>query len=228
SPDHPAPELAHHGAIPLFSPTTFAILDLRLPKDRLRSRLHQKWRNRLCHAESQDVNVSIQTMPCAHDHWLYKKEREQRQFKGYRAWPIALTRTYAQVNPGSALLFTAQVSNHPVAAMLVLLHGTTATYQIGVNTPMGRQMSAHNLLMWRVIHYLKERGFSHLDLGIIDTEYSAGLARFKLGTGAHCHETGGIWGGWPPLGRSLRPLAGLDRALMTPRFAGHFAPSDII
>ena len=83
-------------------------------------------------------------------------------------------------------------------------------------------MSAHNLLMWRAALWLARQGHRRLDLGPIDTANAPGLARFKLGIGAHARRLGGTWGWWPPLGSLLGPLAALDRARMGPGPAQSF------
>ena len=44
-------------------------------------------------------------------------------------------------------------------------------------------MHAHNLILWKGIEALKERGIRMLDLGGVNTIRSAGIARFKMSTG---------------------------------------------
>jgi lipid II:glycine glycyltransferase (peptidoglycan interpeptide bridge formation enzyme) len=67
--------------------------------------------------------------------------------------------------------------------MMFLLHGSAATYQVGWSNDTGRQFNAHNLLLWHAIEALQQRGVRLLDLGGVNTQRSAGIARFKLGTG---------------------------------------------
>jgi lipid II:glycine glycyltransferase (peptidoglycan interpeptide bridge formation enzyme) len=67
--------------------------------------------------------------------------------------------------------------------MMFLIHGEAATYQIGWTTEAGRDSNAHHLILWRGIQALKEAGVRVLDLGGVNTFRSAGVARFKLGTG---------------------------------------------
>ena len=59
------------------------------------------------------------------------------------------------------------------------------------------------------------KGVTKLELGQVDTEKAAGLARFKLGTGATLRPLGGSWIWWPPLGKLLSPLRLLDRKAMS-------------
>jgi len=41
----------------------------------------------------------------------------------------------------------------------------------------------HNLLLWRSLPALRERGVVELDLGVINTRSLPGISRFKLGAG---------------------------------------------
>lgn len=218
SPDHPAPELAGIGALPLISPASVAEIDLRPALETRRAALHQKWRNRLSGAESLLQNGALrltrQNMPIDPGHWLLRADAAQQSKRGYRNWPTALTLAYARENPGQAKLFTAFQGRDPIAAMLFLRHGRGASYHIGHSTATGRAVSAHTLLLWHGANWLASEGHERLDLGLINTEDAPGLARFKLGAGAHARPLGGTWIWWPPLGRALRPLAALDRRLM--------------
>jgi hypothetical protein len=63
--------------------------------------------------------------------------------------------------------------------------------------------------------WLASKGVATLELGQVDTEKAAGLARFKLGAGATLRPLGGSWLWWPPLGKLLSPLKYFDRKLMT-------------
>ncbi|NRB18443.1 MAG: GNAT family N-acetyltransferase [Rhodobacteraceae bacterium] len=220
SPESPTPDQARLGAVPVMSPARIARLDLTAPKEQRRAALHQKWRNRLKHAESQSLRVSRQTMPVDPAHWLFQADAKQQGQRGYRNWPQDLTLAYVRTNPGKAKLFQAFDGKDCVAAVLILCHGTSASYHISHSTDRGRAVSAHNLLMWQAINWLAANDYTELDLGLINTEDAAGLARFKLGTGAQLHTLGGSWLYWPPMGRLLRPLAALDRQTMTPRKTG--------
>jgi lipid II:glycine glycyltransferase (peptidoglycan interpeptide bridge formation enzyme) len=67
--------------------------------------------------------------------------------------------------------------------MLFLIHGEAATYQLGWTSDQGRDLHAHNRLLWAAIEELKTRGVRWLDLGGVNTQRSAGVARFKIKTG---------------------------------------------
>ncbi|MCP4821105.1 MAG: GNAT family N-acetyltransferase [Shimia sp.] len=203
NPDHPAPWLADLGAVAVMTPAHIA--ELPLTGD-LRAQMHQKWRNRLTFAERQGLRVTRQNLPDKPDQWLLEQDRKQQKSRSYSTWPEALTLTYARANKGDAKLFIAFDGAAPVAAMLILRHGQSATYHVSHTTDDGRKKCAHNLLMWEAMQWLAAKGVTTLDLGQVDTEKAAGLARFKLGTGARLRPLGGTWLWWPPLGKTLKPL----------------------
>ncbi|MBO9474619.1 GNAT family N-acetyltransferase [Shimia sp. R10_1] len=211
NPDTPSKWLGKLGAVPIMTPQYIAELSLT---ENLRAGLNQKWRNRLVFAERQGLRITRQNMTQKPDQWLLQNNQEQQRERGYSGWSDALTLAYAKANTGDAKLFTAFDGKTPVAAMLFLKHGRSATYHISYTTPEGRALSAHNLLMWQAMIWLGSKGVTHLDLGGVSTEHAAGLARFKLGTGAKLRRLGGTWIWWPTLGRCLRPLSFLDQKLM--------------
>ncbi|MEP0964184.1 MAG: GNAT family N-acetyltransferase [Roseobacter sp.] len=213
SPEHPMP-LDTIGAIPLVSPTHTATLDLSLSLTNIRAGFHQKWRNRLVHAEKQDLRIKRQNMPDDPGHWLLEADRAQQLKRGYRSWPDALTLAFARENRGDAKLFTAFWGRLPIAGILILRHGDAATYHIGHMKPSSSSSSAHNLLIWNAIIWAKSKSIVSLELGTITTEDAPGLARFKLGTGAISRALGGTWLWWPPVTSILRPAARFDKRLM--------------
>ncbi len=214
SPDHPVPELARLGALPLMTPAQVALLDIHPDHAARHAGLEQKWRNRLRHAEGQGLKITRRNLPLSPNHWLLQADLAQQGQRGYRSWPIPLTLAYAEANPSAVKLFEAHEGREVIAGVLILTHGRCATYHVAHSTARGKHLSAHNLLMWSVMEWLAGKAITTLDLGVINTEAAAGLARFKLGTGARLHRLGGTWLYWPPLGRSLAGLARWDRALM--------------
>jgi len=220
SPDHPTPDLAELGALPLISPATLAEIDLCVSKAQRYAQLHQKWRNRLTHAKAQGLRVACQPMPTDPAHWLLAADATQQRARGYRNWPPGLTLAFARTHPENTVQFTAFEGHDPIAAMLFLRHGSGVTYHIGHTTARGRQLSAHNLLLWQATNWLAASGHSWLDLGLINTQALPGLARFKLGAGATPRALGGTWLWGSHLRRVprwfLRALAALDRSVMSP------------
>lgn len=216
SPDAPCPALAASGALPVMTPATVARLRLDQDRDNLRAGLHQKWRNRLLHAErNRALHVEHRRLVPNRGHWSLAAEDAQQRARGYRSWPSALTLAYASANPGKAQIFEAFEGRTSVAAIIVLRHGRDASYHLAQTTERGKSLSAHNLLLWHALCWLMESGVSGIELGVLDSEDGAGLARFKLGTGAQPHRLGGTWLWWPPLGRGpATALAWLDQRRM--------------
>lgn len=178
------------GGFRLMRGAELAIVDLDDP-DAMRSALHPKWRNQLNKAEASPLNVINQPLDPQNHAWFFELEQSQQRARGYRAYPSAFLYAFAAANPGDARLYTAMLGTEPAAAMLVLRHGQMATYQAGVTTEAGRTYCAHNLLLWRIMTDLQHQGLRQLDLGRADL--SAGLRRFKAGTGARIETLPGTY-----------------------------------
>jgi hypothetical protein len=162
------------------------MLDLTPSLEELRAKLEGRWRNRLVAAESSDLVVhKVGTNPAQY-RWVLEQENQQREQRGFQGLPVAFMDHYIQSRKAPArtvLTLRADLGRERVAAMLFLLHGSVATYQVGWSDDTGRDLNAHNLLLWHAIEALKQRGIRQLDLGGVNTARSAGIARFKLGTG---------------------------------------------
>lgn len=163
-----------------------------------------KWRNRLKHARKSPLICRHRAFDPRRDGWLLTRDAEQRRKHHYSALPAAFTLAYAQAHPGAARLFLAQLQGQTVAALLILRHPPTASYHIGWSGADGRRHSAHNLLLWEASVWLRQQGCQRLDLGTVDTETAPGLARFKIGSGAHVRPLGPTMMRFPGRARRLR------------------------
>lgn len=173
-------------AIPVITPATSAVWKL---SKCLRTGLNQKWRNRLVKAETAALSIHKEPLPDTPDHWLLKINGEQAKLKRFRPYPPQFIAAWAGTG-GKGFTLTATHKGETVAALLVLIHGNSATYQIAWTTPQGRALHTQNLLLFYAALSLQDRGITHFNLGILDTDRAAGLARFKLGTGAQVHTFG--------------------------------------
>lgn len=162
------------------------MLDLTQSAARLRAALHPYWRNRLAAAERSALAVTeVAPQPDAYRRVL-QEEMRQRERKRFYALPPAFIDHYIAAHADrrqAALILQAEWQSRPVAAMLFLIHGSAATYQLGWSTPQGREHNAHNLILWRAMGLLQERGVRKLDLGGVNTEDLPGISRFKINTG---------------------------------------------
>jgi lipid II:glycine glycyltransferase (peptidoglycan interpeptide bridge formation enzyme) len=162
------------------------MIDLAQPAETLRSAMEGKWRNRLVRAEAEgSLKVFVNASP-PQIRWLLAREGEQRATRNFRGLPTEFVQAWmdAAQSPAKAYAVSrAEVGGEIVAAMLFLIQGSVATYHIGWADGTGRKLNAHNLLLWRAMQYLAERGVVGLDLGGVNTHALPGISRFKLGTG---------------------------------------------
>jgi lipid II:glycine glycyltransferase (peptidoglycan interpeptide bridge formation enzyme) len=161
-----------------------AMLDLARHEADLRAGLDGKWRNQLVKAEAGKLRVQQaqggQTLQMlAERHEVYRRSHRHR---GPSDREI-LALVHALGRKDDALVLTAYTGNLPLAGMLFVRHGRGATYHAAWTSPVGRQENAHNLLLWRGMLAMKQRGAAFLDLGGLDAK-APGVARFKLGSGA--------------------------------------------
>jgi hypothetical protein len=172
------------------------LIDLQSQAEKLRAALDGKWRNRLVSAEASELQVHrIGTNPGQY-RWLLDQEGAQRQTKGLAGLPLGFYEPYigSRQQPAQCVLsLRADVGRERVAAMMFLIHGQAATYQVGWSNDQGRELNAHNLLLWRAMLELQSRGVRRLDLGGVITVRSAGLARFKIGTGGQVLQLAGTY-----------------------------------
>jgi hypothetical protein len=164
-----------------------ALLDLSPSMEDLRAGLEKRFRHRVGGAEKSELTVHRVGTNVGQYRWLMDAEQQQRDNRGLQGMPLHFVDAYiaSRKQPGhNVLTLRADIGRDRVAGMMFLLHGQAATYQIGWTSDAGRDAHAHNLLLYKGMEALKERGIRSLDLGGINTGRSAGIARFKISTGA--------------------------------------------
>ncbi len=162
-------------------------LDLSLSQEKLRQQLKGKWRNALVRAEKSPITVKKYGKSPDQYQWLIDAEKTQRRERRYWSLPSDFVTQFIKNAPNNQPILTlgADLKKERIAGMMFLIHGNSATYHIGWSNDTGRQYNAHNLLLWRAMLTLKERGIRYLDLGGINNKDLPGLTRFKIGTGGH-------------------------------------------
>ncbi|MGB3278218.1 MAG: hypothetical protein WBA92_03400 [Pseudorhodobacter sp.] len=173
------PDSALHGwgLLPLITPQTYAVWQIGLPEADLRRALHGKWRNRLVKAEAQVKPVVLSERNLRH---LIATEASQRRDRAYKNLPGDIALDW----PGGVVAMGWHSGGALQAGMVFLIHGRAASYFLGWASPLARAVFAHGPILWQAMRKLRDRGVVTLDLGAIDSEIGASLARFKLGTGA--------------------------------------------
>ncbi len=143
--------------------------------------LQGSWRRALNQADST-LEVGLHDAaaePLALDEALALHDASRRR-RGYACIPSSVVAQAAR--SGHALLATARTGGALEAFMLFMVHGTTATYQVGWSSARGRAGEAHRHLLWRALGRLRARNCRVLDLGGLNLP--AGIVAFKLATGA--------------------------------------------
>ena len=172
------------------------MLDLTPDETQLRAGLQGNWRNALNSAEKGKLQIARMSPKPGAYRWLLEAEEKQRQERGLEGLPLPFFDVFLQArkNPlQTSLGYRADWGKNAVAGMIFLIHGSTATYQVGWGNEQGRQERAHHVLLWRAIRELKELGIRRLDLGGVNTQRSAGLARFKMGLGGEVRQFAGTY-----------------------------------
>lgn len=177
------------GGLAVVTPCHLGLLELAGDEGHMRSRQHGKWRNRLVraerHAEAKGLRIHHGAMTPDPAHWLFRAEEGQAKSRRYRRLPTSFTLAWLRAGGSdSARIFVVEQEGAAIAAMLFLLHGACASYHIGWSGREGRAVGAHNLLLWEAQRHLAQEGFRQIELDLIDTRATPGLARFKIGSGA--------------------------------------------
>ena len=183
------PEGQVHGLRPvrrIMSGMSTVMLDLRPSLTDLRAQLDRRWRHRLVGGEASAMLIQRVGSNAGQYRWLLDAEMQQRTDKKLDGLPLTFFDEYVQSRkqPSKNILtLRADLGRDRIAAMMFLIHGEAATYYVGWTSDKGREMHAHNLILWKGIEALRERGIRILDLGGVNTIRSAGIARFKMSTG---------------------------------------------
>jgi len=167
--------------ISLMTPATHAIRPLPVTPEML----HGKWRNALRRVQSSGLHSRHFTCSPAALAQLLETDANQQVAKSYRALPADFTLKWHALAAEDLRLITVGNDHETLASALFIRHGNTATYHIAHTSEHGRKTSAQRLVLWRAFQDFGNQGITQIDLGKIDTEFSPGLARFKLGTGAN-------------------------------------------
>jgi hypothetical protein len=172
------------------------LLDLQQSLPALKAGLEGKWRNRLNKALSNEKirwHVQPSLKRCE---WLLGKELDQREAKKFHGLPTDFVQAYigaAADHRQAFVMAYAELGKNTLAGMLFLIHGRVASYHMGWADEEGRQLSAHNALLWESVAYLQAMGIEVLDLGGVNTHDLPGISRFKLGTGGRAVTLAGTY-----------------------------------
>jgi lipid II:glycine glycyltransferase (peptidoglycan interpeptide bridge formation enzyme) len=170
------------------------LLDITSSEQELRAGLEQKWRNGLNKAEKSELQLRMDLHGNQLDLFLlmYERHKFEKGFLGVSS-PFLRTEAKTAMEGKEALFAWAFHHKQPVAGMMFLLHGKSASYRVGWNTEEGRSANAHYLLLWKSILNLKRLGIQSLDLGGIKNQEAPGVSHFKQGLGAESLQLPGLF-----------------------------------
>jgi len=171
----------------IFNRITPAYRTLRLslmpPLEDLRKNFDQKWRNQLNRAEKTNFNIFEGNNDNLYKVFLAlqgemlerKKYISGVDYEQYRLIQNNLPLTQKMK------IMVCEYENEPIAVSICSAIGNTGIYLLGATGNKGMRLNGSNLLQWRIIKWLKERGCLYYDLGGIDPEANPGVYRFKCG-----------------------------------------------
>lgn len=159
-------------------------LDLGPGPDTLLAGCAADWRNALRRAQRRALTVTVDG-GADEVGWLLDRNEAYRRQVGYRGPSRGFLGhlAAAAAADGDLLVLVAYLATEPVAGILIVRHGSAATYEVGYVSRSGRDGCATHLLLWRAVDLLARAGVRWLDLGGLATDRAPGIARFKLGLG---------------------------------------------
>lgn len=157
-------------------------IDLTPSMDELKRRLHRKWRNHLHKAERSTLEIAVDFKGTHLEYFLraYDLFKAQKKFEGPDG--VFFKHEIEAALPfKNAIILWARLGGVPVAGVVVMKHGNSASYRVSWNTKEGRANNAHFLLLWKAMEILKTANIETFDLGGILPDDKDGLNIFKLG-----------------------------------------------
>lgn len=169
-------------------------MDLSLPENEIRSNMNPKWRGHLNKGERCNLEIIQDWTGSTGKSFLqqYYVDKSVKKYYGRSPRFIAAELALALRSREAVFLWACE-NKVPVAAILLVMHGNSATYRIGWTTDEGRKANGHNVLLWEAVKLLKAKGYAWFDLGGIEPHGAEGLTTFKTGMGGDVLKLMGIF-----------------------------------
>jgi len=177
------------------------LINLKLDEKDILMSFKKKWRYYLRKSLSHNVNIVLSNDVDIELNLLLSKYKELQEKNSFIGLPEALVSSLSSMNADkdwSFNLFIAKdeknLNSDECLGMLVLIkHGDTATYLIGLTENRGKQLNVNYALIWHAILYAKELNCSWLDIGGMDKTTPEGIAHFKKGLNSNLYSLVGEW-----------------------------------
>jgi peptidoglycan pentaglycine glycine transferase (the first glycine) len=185
----------------LKEPIKTEILDLEKSEQELLEAMHQKTRYNIRLAEKKGVKIKWQM---ANGKWqmangergtknkdveiFYKLSQETAKRDGIKIYSKdyyeKLVEFFGDNKKQMKLkLYVAEYEGKPLASIMVIYFGDTATYLYGASSNENRELMPNYLIQWQAIKDAKSAGMKIYDFWGIDEEKWPGITRFKKGFG---------------------------------------------
>jgi len=169
-------------------------MDLSLPENEIRANMNPKWRGHLNKGERCNLEIIEDWTGSTGKSFLQQYDVDKSIKKYYGRSPRFIAAELAlALRSREAVFLWACEKRIPVAAILVVMHGNSATYRIGWTTDEGRKANGHNVLLWEAVKCLKAKGYAWFDLGGIEPHGAEGLTTFKTGLGGDVLKLMGVF-----------------------------------
>ncbi len=169
-------------------------LDLELSESDLRAQMNSRWRGALSKGERCNLEIIEDWTGSTGKAFLQQYHIDRTIKKYYGRSPRFIAAELAMALRSREAVFVWACENKlPVAAILIMMHGTSATYRISWTTDEGRKANGHNVLLWYAAKLLKAKGYRSFDLGGIEPHGAEGLTMFKTGMGGEVFKLMGVF-----------------------------------
>ena len=174
-------------------------LDLNFGQDNLMMQFKKKWRYCLKKSLTSELNIRIADNNSKEFGLLitkYKELQNRNSFSGISE-SLILSMSEQTDSDWGFNLFVAEegeFKEKKILGMLVMIrHGDTATYLIGLTDEKGRKLNANYALLWNAILYAKKINCKWFDIGGLDETTPQGIAHFKKGLNSSLYSLTGEW-----------------------------------
>lgn len=164
-------------------PKEVAILDISINEEDIFKNMHPKTRYNIKLAERKGIKIEkVKDIDIFYD-LICKTSRREKIKSHIKEHYQNLLEIFGE----NICLFLAFLNKKPVAGIMVLFFGKTATYLHGGSDLAYKNLMAPHLLQWSAIKEARKRGCQEYDFGGISSVLThpwSGITRFKLSFGA--------------------------------------------
>lgn len=172
----------------VFAPPAAAILEITGAEDKILARMKSKTRYNIRLAEKKDLHIVLGNSPADLDNF-YRLICRTANRQGVKPHSREHYQKLLDIFGRQIFILTAWQREAPVAAVMILCFGLTATYLHGGLDFRYKNLMAPYLLQWSAIKEARKRGCHFYDLGGVAPAGAIGhpwssITRFKAGLGA--------------------------------------------